>query len=132
MDKALERELKRFLDGEDDLVLALVFGSVATGRARPGSDLDIAVAGLAPMGSERLADLALGVSRLAGREVDILDLREAHGTILERILAEGVPVLMKSRQTWEEILRRHVFEEADFMPLYRRLLKERRERFLGQ
>ncbi|SFF64532.1 Nucleotidyltransferase domain-containing protein [Fontimonas thermophila] len=65
------------------------FGSLARGDARPDSDLDLAV--LLPPGA-RLRDklgLIAELSRLAGREVDLVDLREANLDLVHQVLREG-------------------------------------------
>lgn len=48
-----------------------VFGSVATGKQRPDSDLDMAVTGIPPA---RYFTAASRASEAAGREVDLVDL----------------------------------------------------------
>ncbi|MGQ0503990.1 MAG: type VII toxin-antitoxin system MntA family adenylyltransferase antitoxin [Myxococcaceae bacterium] len=130
MEPGLKASLARLLERHPDVALALVFGSIATQKALPDSDLDLAVCGRSKYAPERLVELASEVSRVAGREVDIVDLWDAHGTILEQILTQGVLVIFRSPELWEALMRRQVYEEADFMPLYRRLLRERREHFL--
>ncbi len=65
---------------------ALIFGSFATGRVRPGSDLDIAVRGVDPAGFYRLA---AALERAAGMNLDLLDLEQAPPELAERVLAHG-------------------------------------------
>ncbi|MGY4706933.1 nucleotidyltransferase family protein [Candidatus Bipolaricaulota sp. J31] len=64
-----------------------LFGSVARGEERPGSDVDLACEGLHP---ERFFE-ALGKLLLCtGRDIDLVDLDEAKGPLRERIEKEGV------------------------------------------
>src|SRR5262249_41323741 len=74
------------LHGRADVRLAIVFGSRATGRATPASDVDVAV--LAP-GVDML-DLTAQLSRATGHEVDVVPLEDAGVPLLARILREGV------------------------------------------
>ncbi len=130
MDPTLHKRLTEAFAEFADVVGAWVHGSVAKNRARPESDLDVAVVGRGPLSSERLADIATKLGRVAGREVDIVDLAGAHGALLEGVLSEGTRLFVHDRGVYEGLMRRLVYEQADFMPLYRRLLRERRERFL--
>ena len=67
-----------------------VFGSIATGENRPGSDVDF----LVDLESGRtIFDLAkfLGELRdLLGAEIDVVESRSIHPYIRERVLAEAV------------------------------------------
>jgi len=80
--------LREFLQGRMDVRLALVFGSRARGTATPTSDVDVAVC--AP--GVDLLDLAAGLSRATGLEVDVLALEDAGVPLLARIVREGVLV----------------------------------------
>src|SRR5215216_5629559 len=70
------------------VTLALVFGSVARGKARPDSDLDVAVLGSAvdPL------DLVAAISTKVRRDVHVVRLDEASIPMLEAIIADGVVV----------------------------------------
>jgi predicted nucleotidyltransferase len=118
------------LQQDDRVQVASIFGSVAQDRARPGSDLDIAVAGPRVLTVDERAELMLKLSRLAGREVDLVDLNDSAGPILQEALCRGRIVLRKDPEVLARILKRMWLDEADFMPLYRRILRERREEFL--
>ena len=61
----------------------------------------------------------------------LLDLAHAHGTILSEVLTAGVRVRINDRTALEMLMRRLVYEEADYMPLYRRMLRQRSERLLN-
>ena len=52
-------------------VQVFVFGSAATGKLRPGSDIDIAVSGLPP---DAYFSAVSKTSDLVGRPVDLVDL----------------------------------------------------------
>ncbi|MDI7266391.1 MAG: nucleotidyltransferase domain-containing protein [Myxococcota bacterium] len=78
------------------LRFAVLFGSVATGRAGRGSDLDVALSfdpSAQPTFEEQLA-VAAELSLGAGRDVDLVVLEEA-GTVLRREVARN------GRLLWE-------------------------------
>jgi predicted nucleotidyltransferase len=80
--------IRRVLAERSGVRLALVFGSVARGRARGDSDVDLAVD--AP-GVDRLA-LARDLSLAVGREVDVVDLASASYPLLAAVVRDGVVV----------------------------------------
>lgn len=121
--------IRKYLENQGDIRLAIVFGSLATGRARPDSDLDIAVAADAPLTAERKMALIGELASVTGRSVDLIDLATAGEPLLGQILAGGKR-LLGTDQAYAELLRRHLFDQADFLPLRKRMLRERREAWL--
>lgn len=77
--------------------LALLFGSRARGRAREDSDIDVAV--VADEGFDLLA-LAAELSRAAGLEVDVVEIRNAGYPLLKVILRDGIPIHQRDRHAW--------------------------------
>ena len=118
------------LSMESDVLLAIVYGSTAEGILRPDSDVDIAVYYGAPLDAEGKISLVEKLADAAGREVDLVDLHSAHGTLIRQILTKGRVIVKRDASVYELLLKRMVFEEEDYMPYYRRLLRERRERFI--
>ena len=114
-----------------DIALAVLFGSLAAGTARLDSDLDLAVAASTPLTSEArmalIADLALHI----GRPVDLIDLARVGEPLLGQILAHGRRVL-GSDERHAQLLRRHLFDNADFAPYRTRILAERRQAWIGR
>lgn len=121
--------IRDFLDTQPDLVLAIVFGSVASGRAKADSDLDIAVAGQQALGSERKLALISDLAELSGRGIDLIDLNTVGEPLLGQILAGGTRVL-GNNQRYGALISRHLFDQADFLPYRQRLLAERRAAWL--
>jgi predicted nucleotidyltransferase len=76
------------LAGRADVRVALVFGSRATGQARPTSDVDVAVRAH----GVDLLTLAAELSRAAGLDVDVVSLDDAGVPLLARILRDGIVV----------------------------------------
>lgn len=135
LDPPLHSDLDRKIEGvmarHPSVVLVILFGSMAHGRARNDSDLDIAVASSTPLTAQThlaiMGDLALAV----GRPVDLIDLDRTHNPLLQQILTKGRRVLCQNRTRYAELLLRMVYEEADLMPYYRRILSDRRQAWTG-
>lgn len=66
-----------------------VFGSVARGEARAASDLDLAVLFTAPVPILHQLAIKADLETVAGRSVDLVDLRRAGPIIGMRVLREG-------------------------------------------
>lgn len=125
------RRLQAHLSQRDDVLLAIAFGSVALGQARFDSDLDLAI----DLGRELTPDdkLALmsDLAGLTGRAIDLVDLHTVGVPLLGQILAHGKR-LVGSNIRYAQLVSRNLFDSADFLPLRNRLLKERRERWIGR
>ncbi|HEX6902631.1 MAG TPA: nucleotidyltransferase domain-containing protein [Thermoanaerobaculia bacterium] len=80
--------MREVLRDRQDVHLALLFGSQARGKARPDSDLDVAVQG------ENLDVLGLygDLSLATGREVDVVDLSRAGFALLNAIVRDHVVI----------------------------------------
>lgn len=123
------RQVAEWLQTQPDIRLAVGFGSVADGTARPDSDIDIAVRADKPLDAERKMALIEGISRLTGLTVDLVDLARI-GEPLRGEVLKGQR-LFGSDEDWAEQMLRHIYDNEDFVPYVRRLLAERRERWLG-
>ena len=113
------------------LVLALVFGSVAQGRQRYESDLDIAVAANQPLTAIERMDIITALAEQTGRPVDLIDLKTVAEPLLGQIVRHGRR-LLGSDGAYGQLISQHLFEQADFMPYRNRLLAERRAAWIGK
>ena len=111
--------------------LALLFGSVAAGRQRPDSDLDIAVAANHRLTTDEKMDIIASLAEATGRPIDLVDLRQAGEPLMGQILTHGWR-LMGSDLAYAPWITRHVLNQADFVPYRDRVLAERRAAWIGQ
>lgn len=131
MNPNLDAQLKTLLTGYPRIRAAYLFGSMASGKARPDSDLDVAVlAGTSLTQEEKLA-LIGELAALSGRPVDLVDLAVAGEPLLGQVLLHGRR-LLGSDLEHARLIRRHVFEQADFVPYRDRILAERRRAWIGK
>lgn len=131
MDSELQQSITKFLEKREDVTLAIIYGSAAEQRQNPESDLDLAVAGDQPLDAQSKMELIEEFALLVGRPIDLVDLQETHGTLLKQILTKGKVIYKEDVVLYGEIIKRMLFHEADFMPYYNRILKERRERWIN-
>lgn len=118
------------LGGLDGLRLAIVFGSCATGRQRPDSDLDIALDIGQVMTVQQHIDTISALALATGRPIDLIDLRTVGEPMLGQILKYGQRIL-GSDVIHAQYMTRHNMDMADFVPLQQRILRERRQAWIG-
>lgn len=131
LDPALVARLTALLARQPGLRQAILFGSVAAGTARPGSDLDIALDFGARIGAEQKLGLIVSLAELSGRPVDVVDLRAVGEPLLGQILSAGRRIL-GSDADFGDLIARHLTEVEDFLPLRKRIQDERRRAWIGR
>jgi len=127
----IDTQLREVLVCFPALVLALVFGSVAQGRQRADSDLDIAVAASQALTASEKMDIIAALAERTGRPVDLIDLKVVAEPLLGQIVRHGRR-LLGSDGAYGQLISRHLFEQADFMPYRTRVLAERRAAWIGK
>lgn len=110
--------------------LAVLFGSMAHGKERPDSDLDLAVQANHPLTVDERVALTEALALEFNRPIDLIDLRTAGQPLLHEIVSGGVQVL-GSRHLWGDLLFRNVMENEDFVPYQKRILEGRRRAWMN-
>ena len=131
MGKDLSQRILDVLRQHGEIRLAILFGSVAANAASRGSDLDLAVLMDETLSLEIRIALIADLSLVAGRPIDLVDLRIVGEPLLGQILRHGLRLAGDSA-SYAELLKRHLFNEADFLPYHRRILAERRRAWIGK
>ena len=126
-----EDDIIRCLASRPEIRLAIAFGSIAAGRETPDSDLDLAVAATRPLSVDDKADLVGALAQATGRPIDLVDLATATGALLSRILSTGRLVIRRDSALYAELIKRAVYDEADFAPYRRRILEAQRRRWIA-
>ena len=113
------------------IVLAILFGSLAIGEGHVESDLDLAVdAGRRLTAAEKMT-LISEVAGRTGHPVDLVDIQAAGEPLLGQILQRGKRI-MGSDTHYANLVRRHLFDQADYLPYRNRILAERRQAWIGK
>ncbi len=124
------QKIKRSLENEELIELAIVYGSTARGDYRSDSDADIAVAGKELIPVSRLAEIAARVEMKTGISVDIIDLRSSEGLILYESVC-GIPLIDNPDMRTAFTIKALDFKE-DFLPQLNALRLERARRFVRE
>ena len=116
-------EVRTYLAGRGDVLLALLFGSLARGEASARSDVDVAVRLRPGVPRRGLVDpvLAIGTDLTArlGRSVDVLDLARASPALAFAVAADGL-LLWECEAGMEVLFRAAAYDRyADTAPLRR-------------
>ncbi len=133
-----EAGLVAFLATQPDVIAAYLFGSLAQGRARPQSDIDVAIL-LVPMDSGAAFDRRLRLMEqlrpYADREVSVVVLNIAPPILQNQVLRHGRLLYERDRLARVEFEVRAGQVYADLKPMYdfhtRDLLSKIKEVGLG-
>lgn len=129
--KAIDTQIEEVFTHFPEIILVVLFGSVALGRQRADSDLDIAVAAKQALTIDERMALIGALAERTGYPVDLIDLKVVSEPLLGQIVRHGRRVI-GSDTLFGELISRHLFEQADFMPYRARLLAERRTAWIGK
>jgi predicted nucleotidyltransferase len=127
-DTAIVRDLA-FLADHPDLLMAVVFGSTADGRAGCDSDVDVAIYPRIPLDHCSLQDLSDQIAMATGRTVDLVDLSTTHGGLLRQILRNGRVIFSKRLGILGSLHERLLDWQEDFEPAIKAMLATRMKRF---
>ncbi len=125
-----DERIQQILEKHPQILLAVLFGSLARNAANFDSDLDIAVRADRPLDADEKMRLIMDLAEAIGRPVDVVDLSTVGEPLLGQIVTGGRRLLGDDAR-YAALLRQHLFDQADFMPYRRRILQERRRAWIG-
>lgn len=114
-----------------EIVLAILFGSAARDTAKADSDVDLALLSVEPITAEAKLRWIEEIGGVAGRPVDLVDLRQAHGPLLRQILSTGRRLVSRDPVALAELIGRSLLEQADFQRHLDHIHQTRRRRWIG-
>lgn len=125
----LAETLRHLLARIPGIVVAILFGSQASGTATADSDVDVAILLDRPLSPDLKRAIIEHVSAHAGRPVDVVDLHGAPEPVLgEALKGER---LLGDDDAYARLMTKHVLNVADCLPLRQRILDERRKGWIG-
>lgn len=105
------------------LALVICFGSAATGKTHPESDVDIAVWGNCRLELEAILALGRDLELLFPR-VDVCDLRVAPPLLKAAVVQDGQVLFERERSFYEFLKLRFIAEYLDFKPWLEKLRQQ--------
>ena len=111
--------LIRELAHETAVVLAVLFGSYAKGRARTESDIDIGIRWSADLPTGMRERVINRLERAVGGVVDSIDLSEASPLLRMEIARDGVVLVEREPGAWSDFRAHAMIDWWDFAPTAR-------------
>jgi len=107
------------ISNDNDIVAFFVFGSAATGKLQPLSDVDLAVLLDAEMNKSQLFDKELElrskISQILGsEEFDLVNMNLAPARFVHNILSEGKLLFCKNKLVLADFIEKNTREYLDF------------------
>jgi len=135
--EGVTEKVAELLSQHQEVLAAYVFGSVATGRARPDSDVDIAVlVDIAALPNDpfqyRLSLMADVRSVLKTRDVDVVILNQAPPALAQNVISKGRLIFERSRSARIRFQIRTLNEFLDTQPMRNTHLKFLKLRYLKE
>lgn len=127
----IDTVIQATLAPRSEIRLAILFGSLASGQGQRDSDVDLAIDAGQPLTVDTKITLIEELAERTGRPIDLVDLQTVGEPLLGQILEYGRR-LLGSDSAYADLIKRHLFAEADFMPYYRRILEERRNAWIAK
>lgn len=126
-----ETTLKLWLENNNQIEVALLFGSYATGTQTSASDLDLAIQlpSRSTMTAHQKLDFIGQLGSLLLINIDLVDLNTVGQPLLSQIMKYG-KMLKGDQLQYAELAIKNVNTGQDFLPYIKRMLAERRERCL--
>ena len=128
----LSKIVADYCAGRAEIAACYLYGSFATGKARPDSDVDLAFLLDASVPGTRYTDLRIdyygSLAFLMRKELHVLVMNEAGELVLGEILREGVKVFVRDEEALDAFIARKIPLIAEFTyysELFRRKLVER-------
>jgi uncharacterized protein len=120
--------LKDVLKDEEAVIMAVLFGSRAKGRARQGSDVDVGILWADGISSTQKDNVLDRMERAVRATADAIDLDDAPPLLRMEVAKTGVLVLARSSDAWPRFRARAMLDWWDFAPYARRMHEAARAR----
>jgi len=113
--------IRTFFSSRSNIVAATIFGSVATGKERHKSDVDLAMMVRHEIEPMERVDMETALSNLLGRDVDLIIFHQVSALLQHQVLKYGQLIYEADpkERVRQEVLARRAYLDSAF--LYRKL-----------
>jgi len=130
MPETTDERIIQALNAYPELSLVKLFGSMARGTETQDSDLDLAVQADRPLSVKPKMAMTESLALEFNRPVDLIDLRTVGQPLLSEIVAEGRRIRGQN-EDWAQLIFKNIMDNEDFVPIQKRILRERRAAWLN-
>ena len=124
------KNLVQFIKKDQNIQLAIVFGSYAKKTQMEQSDMDVAIQLSEPMTSKQKLNYMGKLQEYTRAEIDLVDLHRVGQPLLSQIMKYGKCIKGNGTQ-YAELAVKNVNTSQDFLPAINYIMKERRKRLLN-
>jgi len=130
---SISRAIARVVSRRREIQATYLFGSTATGRTRPDSDVDVAVLLAPPVAKKRSLDYRLKLmadlgAALHRSDVDVVVLNEASPLLAHRVLSKGRLVFERSASARVRFQVRTAALYSDLVPMFETHIRDLKQR----
>jgi uncharacterized protein YutE (UPF0331/DUF86 family)/predicted nucleotidyltransferase len=104
-------EVRKYCEVNENITLALIFGSTVREMAGEDSDLDIAIY---LKDASRDEEVWTAIGALVNKTIDLIVLNDAPATLVSNILKTGLPIVIKDRKLYWDLYLGKTLEAEDF------------------
>ncbi|WP_336663954.1 type VII toxin-antitoxin system MntA family adenylyltransferase antitoxin [Kurthia gibsonii] len=95
LEENLKKQLIKVIQNKINPAFIILFGSFAKGTSRHDSDIDLAFFSKEQLSSYERFLLASELAEIAGREVDLVDLKQIDTVFTMQIFSQGIPIYIQ-------------------------------------
>lgn len=95
LEENLKKQLIKIIQNKINPAFIILFGSFAKGTNRIDSDIDLAFFSKEQLSSYERFLLASELAEIAGREVDLVDLKQIDTVFTMQIFSQGIPIYIQ-------------------------------------
>lgn len=125
-------KLTSYFESIPEIEVAILYGSFATNNYNAQSDIDLSVYLKNSLTVEIKEQTISDLSILFHRPIDIVDLKSIHAPLSQEILSKGIWIKLNSLTLKESIIKKMLYEVADFLPMKMNAQKSKIKRFLNK
>ena len=114
MDENNINNLAKFLEKDDEVLLAFIFGSFASNKIKKDSDLDIAVLYRKPPQGFNVLNAINDLSKIAGREVHLAILNNASPLLKHQVMKNKINLAIKDRNLFVKFREKTISEYDEY------------------
>jgi predicted nucleotidyltransferase len=122
--------LTGYFSAKTEVLFCVLYGSFAKNKAKPTSDIDLAIYTLNILTAEEKIRIIEELSLVLKRPIDLVDLRNTHVPLSQEILTQGLIVKLSQKSVREKLITKMIYEVNDFLPLKRKVQKIKLGRFV--
>lgn len=130
--EGLIKKLTEYFQSEKSIRAAILYGSFASGKQTSHSDIDLGVYLETPLTVEMKEKIISDLALQFHRPIDVLDLNNIHVPLSQEVLTKGIWIKLDEKPIKERLVKKMIYEVADFLPLKTKMQLTKIKRFINK